>query len=287
MADEHDDVEQEEDFEIEAKQLGWQPEEQFKGSKDKWIPAKEFVEKGRFVVPILQQNNRRLQQQALTQTQKIGKLEQELKDLNTSFDSIEKRLSKVDQQAFVRAKAQLTAELKVAREAGDVDAEVDVQDRMDQLRKATEEEPKKKITATKVEPTQVELDPVLKDWMKRNTWFGDQTNSESKKKTKEFMRIGEDLRDEGFSGDMQEYTEAVEREYEKRHPVERATSKVEGGGRSSSNGAGGGNKGWAGLPADAKKACMEFADSIVGPGKRYKTLEDWQKKYAKDYYEEA
>lgn len=288
MADENDDVDEgQEDFETEARALGWQPEEEFKGDKSRFIPAKEFVEKGRHVVPILQQNNKRLQGELLTRDKKIGKLEQDLKNLSTSFDEVEKRLSKVDQAAFVRAKAQLVAELKAAREEGNVDAEVAVQDKMEQLRKAAEDDSKevKKKPIERTEPTPVELDPVLQEWMKKNTWFGNQNSPEDKKRTKEFLRIREDMIDDGFTGTMAEAIAEVERQYAQRHPTKQTPSKVEGGARGSNGSGGSAGKGYASLPADAKHACMEFADAVVGPGKRYKTVEEWQKKYAKDYFD--
>lgn len=271
------------EFETEARALGWQPESEYRGDPARFTSAKEFVEKGRHVVPILQHNNKRLQKQLLTRDEKIGKLELTIKELHSSLETFEKRLSKMDQQSLARAKAQLVDELKVARESGDVQQEVEVQDRISLLRNAAEDKPAAK-PAPVTNP--VELHPTLKAWMAKNPWFGDQASKDSRAKTKEYLRIGEDLRDEGFEGDMDDYVEAVERAYEKRHAPVRTPSKVESG-RGSSGSPGTGKKGWADLPADAKAACNEFSSTLVGPNKRYKTVDDWRAKYAKDYFEDV
>lgn len=63
----------------------------------------------------------------------------------------------------------------------------------------------------------------------------------------------------------------------------RGTSKVESGRTSDTGGATAG-KSFSSLPPEAKAACASFAKDLVGKGKTYAKLEDWQKKYAADYY---
>ena len=63
----------------------------------------------------------------------------------------------------------------------------------------------------------------------------------------------------------------------------RPTSKVESG--SPRGKGGGGSQSYDSLPADAKAACKEFAADLVGEGKVYKTLKEFQTYYAKTYYE--
>lgn len=269
------------EFEAEAREMGWKPQDKFRGNPEKWTSAKEFVEKGRHVLPIVLDREKRIRAELLTKDAELATLRETVKGQNTALDAIEKKLSKIDQQAMIRARATIAAEIKEARASGDVDAEIAAQDRMAELRNVADEKPAPKPAAKTDTPA---IDPALKSWMADNPWFGDQASADNRRKTTEFIRIKEDLVEDGFQGNVRQLVDAVEREYDKRHKP-RTTDKVEGGGRSSGNGASS-QKGYASLPKEAKEACMDFADSIVGPGKRYKTVEDWQKKYAKDYFEE-
>jgi hypothetical protein len=70
---------------------------------------------------------------------------------------------------------------------------------------------------------------------------------------------------------------------EQNQPAPRQHSKVEG--HQSSNRSTGG-KTFASLPAEAKQACWDDVDDLVGPDKRYKTQKEWEDKYAAIYYSE-
>lgn len=44
----------------EARQLGWVPQEEFRGDQSRWVDADSFVKRGHEVMPILKANNARL-----------------------------------------------------------------------------------------------------------------------------------------------------------------------------------------------------------------------------------
>jgi hypothetical protein len=269
-------------LEAEAKSMGWVPEDQFKGNKDHWVDAEEFVERGRKVLPILIANNKRQARELLSRDQKIDTLAQQLTNATTAIEKLEKHYTEANKRAVQNAKDSLKAELKQAREDGDVDAEERILGEIGDIQHREREaakEPEKKIEA----PKTPEIPDDMKQWYRENSWFGS-PKPEDMKKSKAIARIAEDMRDEGNELVGVEFMNEALRIYEEQvgEPTRQPSQKVEtpnprGGGRASS-------KSFASLPKEAKDACLADAEDLVGPGKRFKTLDDWKTNYAKIYY---
>jgi hypothetical protein len=282
MADEvdleHDDVDPQ--VEREAKNLGWKPREQFKGKEEDWVPADEFLEKGKHILPILSENNRKLQRDLLTRDAEIGTLKAQIHNANIAIEKLERHYTEANKRAVDNAKRELRKELIEARNDNDVDKQLELEEKIDQLDKATqdtERQPEKKNDS----PPANKPTPEMQAWYQANPWFGSDT-----KKTKAVSRIAEDLRDEGSPLFGVEFMDECLRIYEEQQqPAQtRQTSKVEGH-QISTRGSGGG-KTFASLPAAAKQACWDDVDDLVGPDKRYKTQKEWEDKYASIYYSE-
>jgi len=269
-------------LEAEAKSMGWVPEDQFKGNKDHWVDAEEFVERGRKVLPILIANNKRQARELLSRDQKIDTLAQQLANATTAIEKLEKHYTEANKRAVQNAKESLRNELKQAREDNDVDAEDRILGKLEEIRDQEREEakpPEKKTEA----PKTPEIPEDMKQWYRENSWFGS-PKPEDMKKSKAIARIAEDMRDEGNELVGVEFMNEALRIYEEQvgEPTRQPTQKVEtpssrGGGRASS-------KSFASLPKEAKDACLADAEDLVGPGKRFKTLDDWKTNYAKIYY---
>ena len=276
-----------EDVEKEARSMGWVPEEEFKGNKDHWIDAEEFVERGRSVMPILLSNNKRLQKELSTRDAEIGKLSASLQSANKAIEKLEKHYTEANKRAVEIARNQLKEELRQAREDNDVDKELEITDQLAELRtRETEATP----TAKKEEETKPvqKYTPDFQSWVDRNPWF-----EKDRKKTKLVNRIAEDLREEGNELVGSEFLDECVRIYEEQYgeeeeeeapPVRRPSSKVETTPRRRSPS--GGGKSYGDLPAEAKAQCAEDAEDLVGPDKRYKTMKDWQTAYARIYFAE-
>lgn len=269
----------------EARNMGWVPLEEFKGNQEHWVDADAFVERGRQVMPILIQNNKRLQRELLTRDQKIGTLETNLESVQATMKSLENSYGRITKQAVQEAKARLREELKQAREDDDLDKELDIQDQMRAL-DATPVTSEQK-TPVKKPTTQTDnsnLSPEFVKWEAANPWFG-----VDKKKTREVTRIAEDLRDEGIELTGIDFMNECVRVYEEKHgdaggSTNTPASKVESGsGRRTATG----SDSFAALPQAAKQACHEDAEMLVGEGKRYKTMKDWETAYAKIYNGQA
>ena len=284
-----------EEVEQEARSFGWTPQEEFKGKPENWVSAEEFVDRGRKLVPILNANNKRLQRDVLTANQKVDTLSQQLVAAQTAIEKLERHYTEANKRQLEELRRSLTEQLKQAREDENVDDEVKILDQLGEVRKTlkdAEESPTPQAKNTNQQPVQPNADPVFQAWLKDNNWFG-----QDKKKTKLVTRIGEDLRDEGTDLKGREFLDECVRLYEEQYgeadtddeeknqtPQRRTPSKVEGGHNPRSTGAK--SKSWESLPADAKQECLNDAEDLVGPDKRYKTLDEWKKKYASIYYGE-
>lgn len=276
MSGESDNVEQK------ALSMGWVPQEKFKGNPDHWVSAEEFVERGEKMMPILLANNRRMQAELSTRDAKIDTLSESLERALKAQERLEAHYTAANKRAVENAKLQLKEELKLARENNDVDAELDIQDRLAEIRKVEESEPAedKKKEESKSPPTPT-LSAELQAWQAENSWFG-----QDKKKTKAFNRLAEDIRDEGETDLVgRPFLDFVLKRFEEsqEEPENRPVSKVESSGPRRGSG---GSRSFASLPQEAKQACWDDAESFVGPNLRYKTMKEWEDKYASVYYSE-
>lgn len=277
-------------IESQAKEMGWTPLEKFKGDPDKWVDAEEFVRRGEHLMPILRQNNNRLKQQLLQRDREIDTLKSELGGMKTALDKLETHYTAANKAAAERAIESLKTQLKEAREDQDVDKEVELlsqiglaQDEVRRIGDEAEAAKKKSKEPPKQKPQPRDgVDPALADWQENNTWFGTDD-----KKTKQFNRIAEDLRDEiNESGETLvgvPFLERCEELWKEKYGDGTPPSKTDGGKSNSGTAQGAAVKGWNQLPKDAKDACLADVDYLVGEGKRYKTLDDWKKEYVRIY----
>jgi hypothetical protein len=139
----------------EAIDTGWIPKDDFKGDKSKWRPAEEWVERGRTLIPIIKTQLRG------TET----KLEKALADLERQRKTTEKLLKMsetVGQEAYDRAKRELTQKQVQAVVDGDVETWQKLEDDKEKLTKPEPIAP---------EPEPEINNPVFNEWHKTNDWY--------------------------------------------------------------------------------------------------------------------
>lgn len=282
------------DVEQEAKDMGWRPEAEWRGNKADWITAEEFVDRGKHLMPILRQNNVRLKNELLTRDQKIDTLQSQLVNAQTAIERLDKHYTEATKRAVTAAKAELTAQLKQAREEGDVDAEVAVQDKLTDIRTSEADAAKKEQEAAankdNREASPAQLDPAFVAWNQENPWYGDTTDPDNMKRTRQFIRIAKDLREEGDKSSHSKFFGNVEARWQEEYgdsagssTTPNRTAKVEGsgGGRSAARA---GAKSFSSLPAEARAACHDDVPALVGKGKAYATQKEWEDEYARIYH---
>jgi hypothetical protein len=134
--------------ELKALDMGWKPKEQFHGSEDDFIDAKEFVRRQ----PLFD---------------KIESTNRQVKQLNAALSALQEHYSKVNESAYNRAIADLKAQRKDALSNGDGDRFEAIDD---QIKEA--EKQKLELETIKTPTVPEEEHPEFKSWKARNTWYG-------------------------------------------------------------------------------------------------------------------
>lgn len=260
-----------------ARLMGWVPENEFKGSKDEWISAEEFIERGERVLPILRANNRRLREDLVHRDHELDSIKSQLGETNKILGVLRKGYEESQKHAIEEATKDLRSQLIEAKKAGDVDLEMDIQDQLDELK---DKKPTPLVKdETQSTPSTPALDPDFVSWQKDNTWFGG-TSRDDQRKTQDIIWIGEDLRKAGDRTTGRAFIEKCLDTYNQQH---RSVSKVDGGGRGSSSF---GPRKFSSLSQAAKDACHEDMHKFVGPGKMFKTNSEYEDYWMSLYSEQ-
>ncbi len=274
-------------FETKASGMGWVPVERFRGDKEKWVDAKTFVERGEQFLPILQANNRRLQEEHQRTLDEVTALKATIAESTAAVEELKRFHTESTRAAVEATKKSLLKQLAQAKKDEDVDAEVSLTDQLSEVNIALREEkarPEAK-PAVKQESTSNGLDPAFVTWqaLPENAWFG-----KDRRKTNLAIAIAQDLRAAGDRSMGASFYDKVAAEVEvtmggdggaKAAPDKVGASR---GGQSNSSGDAGGRS-YKDLPADARAACDHQSAKLVGEGKPFKTKTEWQTYYAEQY----
>jgi len=143
----------------------------------------------------------------------------------------------------------------------------------------------------KVEPTKAEVVPkFLQEWAAENPWY----NSDPRRRSLA-IGIAEDLRRNNEPSTGRAFFDLVADEVNKVMPFRKSVdedgtptpSRVASSRGSGSAGGGAPRaKSYGDLPVDAKAACDADAKRFAGPGKRYKTVDEWRNNYATIYFKD-
>jgi len=276
-----------------ASQLGWKPQDQFQGDPAKWVPAEEFLDRADHVMPILRENNRRLQGELESERKAREKLESALSDMRDSVEAMKEYQTKETERAVKQARDALLGQLRQAKTDGDVDLEVrltselsqvDADLRAAEIAKAVEAQEKKEAGEKKQPAQKPELDPSFLRWQGRNEWYGADA-----RRTAIANGVAMELRRDPANNELigDAFFAAVDKEledvFERLYGEKKAGGKVESGGGGGSR-ASGGKKTFASLPAEARETCERQAARMVGPNRAFKDMASWQKHYAEQYY---
>lgn len=274
------------EVETKAKELGWSPKEEFRGDPEKWVDAETFVERGETLVPLLKATTKKQSAELQAVRTELKETREMLTAATEAIEGLKETTSKAAMDKVREQKGELKKALAEARSEGDIDKELEIQEKLtatnDALKAAdTPAKPTKLVNPD--EPPDFTQTPDWKGWVEDNSWFG-----KDKRKTSLALGIAQDLRDNGEKLEGRKFFDKVTEELNsmlgiKADPNREIPSKVEGDARGSSGG--GGGKSFSDLPADAKQACDSASTRVVGKGRAYKDLAEWRKAYVQKYFE--
>lgn len=143
-------------IEEQARAKGWKPQEEWTGSPDVWVDAKEFLARE----PLFKRIEG-MSQEVKSLRAAMGQAQQVIEDLK-------QHNARVEVAAYERALRDLKAEKRQALSEGEVERVMEIEDKIDELKEA-------KVQAqTPKQPMQINqptIHPELKAWMDRNTWY--------------------------------------------------------------------------------------------------------------------
>lgn len=255
----------------EARQMGWQPLEKYKGDPEKWVDATTYVSRGREIMPLLRANNAKL-------LGELSTVREQLKSANDAIEQLRVASAEITAERVKAVKKELLASIRTAREEGNVEQEDELTEKLSELRTAEKAQPAKPVPSN--EPA---VDPAFTAWMAKeeNSWFG-----RDRRRTSLAMGIAQELRSDHANDGLvgQAFYERIAEEVEATlNPKPPKADRVEGS-RGGGAGGGGNGKSYSSLPAEAKAVCDRQASSFVGEGKSFKDLAAWRNHYTKIYY---
>lgn len=136
-------------IELEAMDQGWVPEEDYTGDPDRYVTAKEFVQRGELFKKIESQNR-------------------ELRDQRKMLD----HLSQLSKQSYDAGVKQTLANLKNQRKEafaeGDLEKVSQIEDRIDSVKEQVELQKQQQVT---IQPYTQQVAPELQAWIDKNRWY--------------------------------------------------------------------------------------------------------------------
>lgn len=265
-------------IEARATAMGWQPKEKFKGAEGDFVDAESFVKKGEEILPILRANNRRLVDEVTGMKKTLDQAQRHNQELQQSVEGLKEFQADIALERLKTKKRDLSKQIKEARSEDNTELEEQLEEQLSTVNDAVKEytKPTAKTQPTAKTEAAPQPDPNLQAWMQDNPWF-----QQDEKKTAIAMGIGQELRKAGSALLGREFLDEVARQTEEFFAEPRQSSKVESG-RGGNRARGG--KSFSDLPEEAQKGCLKFEKTLVGPGKTYKSSEEWKAHYAKEYF---
>jgi len=271
------------EVEARARDMGWQPKENWKGNPDNWVDAGEFVRRGETFVPFLQHQRKKLMGDLEQERAARQNLEKQLQETRESVGELRKMSEEMAADRNERRKAELGAELRAAREAGDDVKVAELQNELsDVVRKP--EPPARKPEP--IPPAPPEIQPWVKQFVDGNQeFFGDSYKIALFNAAMIRRRQEGDKRTGPTEGAalLQEVRDEVDKIFGG-NPARRAVDKTEGSRPAGNGGSRSSGRGYGDMDADAQRKCDAQEARFVGPTKLFKDQASWRKHFAGEYF---
>lgn len=283
-----------------AAEMGWVDKPDFRGEGGaRWKTAKEFLEHGRDVLPVLRHNNKKLLGELESERRERQRLASELRAMTVSVTAIRQAQEDDSKANLAAQKAEIQADLADAVKEQDGERVAELTERLIEIGRqeaAVKTQPGGESREEQARQTQ-ELDPAVTAFVQDNPWYvADVRDAKAAgkdlRRTRMMNLIAAEWRAGGDLRSGRVFLDAVKSEVEKTlgsssasrqraNPVEGARGSAQGG-----EGAGSGGKSgrYSELPPEAKRQCEIDIKSLVGPNKRHKTPESYRKAYADTWF---
>lgn len=261
-------------FADEASKYGWQGKEFYKGDPDKWVDAETFVKRGREINPILRKNNERLLNELKESKAQISEMQLSIKE----FSEIYKGLNET---AYKRAIDDVKAQMRAARQDGDLDLADDLSEQLDTLKEEAKNIKVPKVP--EVKPDSSAGQQILMEWAGENSWYNEDQNPDLF-----YMADGIAIKLSKERPELvgkREFLDEISRRVKDRAPdrFKKRTSAADSSNVSSNSNSGlKGRRGYNDLPGDAKAAC----DRLTTKGKPGYIDGFTREKYVAQYFEQ-
>lgn len=249
------------DTESRAKRMGWTPKEKFKGDPDRWISAEDFVARGENELPILRERNRTLDRRLENTERELSGLKTTMGEQTAVLTEFRDFARKGEERAFTRAKAELEAQHRRQVAAADVDGADATRRELVELE--TTKPAKPAADPLREKPKTPDVHPEVLEFVEREPWF----KANATMRAVAIARHTELFQEQpnlSMSDNLAEVKREIQRRFPEKfdNPARRqaaAVSEPSTTGPRKSNG-----RGYADLPAEAKKVCDRYLKQIPG-----------------------
>lgn len=190
-----------------ALELGWRPEEEWDGSPEDFIDAKEFVRRQ----PLFD---------------KISGLSKHVKNLEQSFEALKQHHTRVKEVEFQRAVDTLQKARRQAMRDGETEQALAIEEKIEDIQSQKQEFEE----LQKEQPSPQAPNPAFVSWMEQNKWY-----QKDDAMTAYADTLGVKLKQQGLDNDeiLKRVTVEVRKEFKHKftNPKRDSASSVEGGSR--------------------------------------------------------
>ena len=258
----------ERDYEAEARPLGWVPQDEYRGDPDKWRDAKEFVEHGEKILPILRDNFKTIKAELATYKDEVKRLKGSIDQFSVYHRKTEERAQKKAEDKYKAEIERLKAAQRQAASEGDVTKYQELETKRDELEANKPEKP-----ATTDGPT-----PEYVEWIAENPWYNDDEELKAKAELIAKIYVAEHPR-AGNKSMFKHITKTIKELYPDKFENPKRKEAAPVGSGDGTNNTGGGNSGKRGyndLPPEARTACDMFVEDGLLTKEEYLKEYQWE-----------
>lgn len=270
-------------IEARASAIGWAPKEKFRGDPEKWVDAATYLERGEQFLPILRADKRQLESEVATLKANLAEAQDTIKASQEAITELKNFHSESTRKQVEKAKRELRAELMEARQANDIPRQMELEEELDNVNEALRAAPPPPPAPTPAPaPAAPQIDPEFVEWQKDNKWF-----MQDRRLTALVIAEAEELRADPANKNLvgRAFYEEAHRRADAILNPRNTPSKVEQGTPSQSGRQGDAQaKTYKDLPPEAKAACANMAERLVGKGRAFAKLEEFQAHYAAEFF---